>query len=227
MDEGFTSYISTLAMNALSENPRENPLKRTYNGYISLAKSGIEQPLTTHADRYKYNRAYGTSAYSKGAVFIAQLGYIIGEENLKKTIKKYFDDFSFKHPTPMDFIRTAEKVSGLELDWYLIDFGQTTNTIDYGIKNVDGQNITLERIGLMPMPIDINVTYTDNTTEKFYIPLQMMRGEKPTEASILKDWAWAYPTYSFTTPKTIKTVEIASEQMMADINTENNKWELK
>lgn len=224
MDEGFTSYISTLAMNSLSENPRENPLQRAFNAYISLATSGFEQPLTTHADRYEYNRAYGTSAYSKGAVFIAQLGYVIGEENLKQTIKRYFNDFSFKHPTPMDFIRTAEKVSGLELDWYLIDFGQTTNTIDYGIKTVENQMITLERIGLMPMPVDISVTYTDGSTEVFYIPLQMMRGEKPTDARILNDWAWAYPTFEFKVSKDIQSIQIDPEQMMADLNKENNNW---
>ncbi|MGY0406694.1 M1 family aminopeptidase, partial [Pseudoalteromonas sp. SYSU M81241] len=86
------------------------------------------------------------AAYNKGAVFLAQLGYVIGEDNLKKTIKKYFDDFSFKHPKPLDIIRTAERITDFELDWYLIDFAQTTNTIDYAIQSVDGKSITLERI---------------------------------------------------------------------------------
>ncbi|NNE30840.1 MAG: M1 family metallopeptidase, partial [Winogradskyella sp.] len=224
MDEGFTSYISALAMNELREEKRENPLAGSYRGYIGLANSGVEQPLTTHADRYVYNQAYGAAAYSKGAVFIAQLGYVIGEENLKKTIKKYFDDFAFKHPKPMDVIRTAERITDLELDWYLMDFGQTTNTIDYGIKTVDGKSITLERIGLMPMPIDLSVTYTDGTSEDFYIPLQMMRGEKPTDATIIKDWAWAMPTYTFDVTKTVKSVTIDPSKLMADVKDDNNSF---
>ena len=222
MDEGFTTYISSLAMEQLSDNPSGRSLSRSYKGYVSLALSGYEQPMTTHADRYALNGAYGTTAYSKGAVFLSQLGYVIGEENLKKTIKKYFADFSFKHPKPMDIVRTAERVSGLELDWYLIDFAQTTNTIDYGVESVEGKNITLERIGLMPMPIDLKVTFTDGTSEDFYIPLQMMRGEKPTEATIIKDWAWAYPTYTFSTEKEVKSVEIDPSQMMADVDRKNN-----
>ena len=222
MDEGFTSYISALAMNSLREEPSDNPTYGSYRGYIGLANSGVEQPLTTHADRYKYNRAYGTSAYSKGAVFIAQLGYIIGEDNLKKTIKKYFEDFAFKHPKPMDVIRTAEKITDFELDWYLMDFAQTTNTIDYAVQSVEGNSVTLERIGLMPMPLDISVTYTDGSTEDYYIPLQMMRGEKPTSATIIEDWAWAYPTYTFDTEKEIKSVEIDPSQMMADVKRDNN-----
>ncbi|GAA4802015.1 M1 family metallopeptidase [Litoribaculum gwangyangense] len=223
MDEGFTSYISDLAMNDVMNEGKDNPTVSAYNGYMYLAKSGKEQPLTTHSDRYAYNQAYGISAYSKGEVFLAQLGYVIGEENLKKTIKKYFTDFVFKHPKPLDIIRTAEKVSGLELDWYLIDFAQTTNTIDYGVTSVDDKTITLERIGLMPMPIDLSVTYTDGTTENFYIPLQMMRGEKPTTATIISDWAWAYPTYTFETSKPVTSVEIDPSGYMADVDRTNNK----
>lgn len=227
MDEGFTSYISTLAMNALRENKSDNPLEGIYRGYIALANSGIEQPLTTHADRYALNAAYGTAAYSKGAVFLAQLGYVIGEDNLKKTIKKYFTDFSFKHPKPLDIIRTAERITDFELDWYLIDFAQTTNTIDYAVKTVEANTVTLERIGLMPMPIDLSVTYTDGSTEDFYIPLQMMRGEKPTSATIINDWAWAIPNYTFETSKAVKSIEIDASQLMADVNRENNTWNME
>ncbi|NRD18576.1 M1 family metallopeptidase [Winogradskyella eckloniae] len=222
MDEGFTTYISTLAMNALKDDKNPNPLARTYKGYIGLANSGYEQPLTTHSDRYQFNQVYGAAAYNKGAVFLAQLGYVIGKDNLDKTIKSYFDNFSFKHPKPFDIIRTAERITDFELDWYFIDFAQTTNTIDYAVNAIETNTITLERIGLMPMPIDLSVTYVDGTTEEFYIPLQMMRGEKPTSATIIKDWAWAMPTYSFTTHKEVKSVEIDASQMMADVKRENN-----
>lgn len=223
MDEGFTSYISDYAMNEVMGEGKENPTSAAYRSYLFLAKSDKEQPLTTHADRYAYNQAYGIAAYSKGEVFLSQLGYIIGEDNLKTTIKKYFADFSFKHPTPLDIIRTAEKVTDLELDWYLIDFAQTTNTIDYAVKSIDDKTISLERIGIMPMPIDLTVTYADDTTEDFYIPLQMMRGEKPTEATIIADWAWAIPNYTFEVSKAVKSVEIDPKLWVADIDRENNK----
>ncbi|MDR9455764.1 MAG: M1 family metallopeptidase, partial [Salegentibacter sp.] len=152
MDEGFTSYISSKAMNRVMQTDAENPHTGSYRGYLQLANSGVEQPQTTHADRYSLNAAYGASAYSKGAVFLAQLGYVIGRENLDKTLRRYYEDWKFKHPTPNDFIRVAEKVSGAELDWYLMDWTQTTNQIDYAIKNVEeadenSTKITLERIG--------------------------------------------------------------------------------
>ncbi|MEM9685807.1 MAG: M1 family metallopeptidase [Bacteroidota bacterium] len=237
MDEGFTSFIADLCMNEVMKQGKENPFEGAYRGYIFLAKSGKEQPQTTHADRYNYNQAYGLSAYTKGEVFLAQLGYVIGQENLMNTIRRYYDDFKFKHPTPNDIKRTAEKVSGMQLDWYLTDWTKTTNTIDYGVQNVteavNVTEVTLERIGLMPMPVDILVVYTNGTRETFYAPLRMMRGEKKNpypdlKRTVLPDWAWAYPTYTFKINKpksSIQAIVIDPSQLMADIERGNNTYQ--
>ena len=237
MDEGFTTFISSLCMNEVMDENKDNPFENSYQGYYNMANSGKEQPQTTHADRYDLNYVYGQAAYSKGSVFLAQLGYIIGQGKLMETIQKYYEDFKFKHPVPNDIKRTAEKVSGMELDWYLTDWTQTTNTIDYGIKEVkdDGEKteVTLERIGLMPMPIDLLVVYADGSQETLYAPLRMMRGEKENpypnlKRTVLEDWPWAFPTYSFTLDKpkdNIKAVVIDPSQLMADINAANNIWQ--
>jgi aminopeptidase N len=237
MDEGFTSYISAYAMAHINNQRTANPVSGSYRGYKYLATSGKEQPASTHADRYNENRAYGITAYSKGAVFLGQLGYVIGKQNLDATLKQYFKEWSFKHPTPNDFIRVAERVSGLELDWYLMDWTQTTNTIDYAVTDIlintgEGNTILLERKGLMPMPMDVRVTYGDGSTEDFYIPLQMMRGEKPSDGTPrtqVKDWAWAYPTYSFKTAKgkAVQKVQIDPSGFMADVDDKNNTMVLE
>lgn len=238
MDEGFTSYISDLAVSTVMDKKLqedENPFQTTYNNYYYMVKSGKEQPLSTHADRYEFNQIHGIAAYSKGAIFLTQLGYLIGKENLDKTIKRFYHDFKFTHPTPNDFKRTAERVSGANLDWYLIDWTQTTNTIDYGIKSVeekDGKTeVTIERIGLMPMPLEIGVVYEDNQVELFYVPLNLMRFNKPNEYSVqrktLKNWTWSHPTYTFTidTPKAnIKAIDLNPTHFLADVNPDNNLY---
>ena len=235
MDEGFTSYISTLAMDEIMNQNRANPMSGMTNGYVQLANSGIEQPQSTQADHYERNAAYGASAYAKGAVFLSQLEYIIGNENLSKTIHRYFNDWKFKHPTPNDFKRIAEKISGIQLDWYLVDWTQTTASIDYGIKGVEDKNgtteINLERIGLMPMPIDLVVEYNDGSKELYYIPLRMMRGEKPNETSIkriqLEDWPWTNPDFTISLSKSkseIKSIVIDPSGLMADVNNSNNRF---
>ncbi|MDG2415232.1 MAG: M1 family metallopeptidase [Flavobacteriaceae bacterium] len=235
MDEGFTSFISSLCMQELSEKPSENPFAGSYRGYQYLIKSGKEQPQTTHSDRYEFNSAYSIAAYSKGSIFLSQLGYIIGQDKLMETLKKYYTDFKFKHPTPNDIKRTAEKVSGLQLDWYLMDWTQTTNTIDYAIQEVvaadlENTTVVLERKGLMPMPLDILVVYQDGSQETFYVPLRMMRGGKENpypsiERTVLPNWAWAYPSYEFTISKpyqSIKAIQIDPSGLMADADLDNN-----
>jgi len=242
MDEGFTSYIEDLAMNEISVKKVENPFESSYKTYVKLVESGKEQPLSTHGDRYDENRSYSIASYVKGELFLSQLEYIIGTENTRKTLKRFYNDFKFKHPTPNDIKRTAERVSGANLDWYLTDWTQTLNTIDYGIKNVEGATdsvqrtgISLERIGRMPMPIDILVEYTDGTKESFYIPLRMMSFEKdnPTpeiKRTVLSDWTWANPNYFFEVPKSktlIKKITIDPSGLMADVKKDNNVYEVK
>ena len=238
MDEGFTSYIEELALNEIAEKKKENPFESSYKAYFKLVESGKEQPQTTHSDRYNENKPYSVSAYSKGSIFLSQLEYVIGKDNVYKTLKKYYQDFKFKHPTPTDIKRTAERVSGANLDWYLTDWTKTINTIDYGIKEVkkDGNSskITLERIGRMPMPIDVLVEYTDGTKESFYIPLRMMSFEKENQIAfskrtVLSDWAWGYPTYSFgiNSDKIIKKISIDPSKLMADVKQSDNTYELK
>ena len=234
MDEGFTSFIEDLATNELAEKKVDNPHENAYKSYIAMANSGKEQPQTTHSDRYDENRVYSITSYSKGDVFLAQLGYLIGKENVLKTIKKYFNDFKFKHPTPNDIKRTAERISGANLDWYLTDWTKTTNTIDYAIKTVAENVVTLERLGRMPMPIDVLVDYQDGSKESFYIPLRMMNFEKEnpditSKRTVLKDWAWSYPTYDFTIPtnKKIKKITLDPSELMADVKRDNNTFEIK
>ena len=236
MDEGFTSFIEDYALNQMSDKKVENPFAGAYKGYYSMVSSGKELPQATHADRFDENRVYSITSYSKGEIFLAQLMYLIGKDNLMATLRKYYADFKFTHPTPNDIKRSAERVSGANLDWYLTDWTKTTNTIDYGIKevkeNANQTTVTLERIGRMPMPIDLLVEYTDGTMESFYIPLRMMNFEKenPNPAvkrTVLGDWAWAYPTKEFTIAKpksTIKKITIDPSGLMADVKQDNNVY---
>ena len=211
------------------------PLRNAYLGYYNLALSGIEQPQQTNANRYAYNYAYESSAYNKGAVFLSQLGYIIGKENLNTSLKIYFEEFKFKHPTPRDFIRIAERVSGILLNWYLTDWTQTTNTIDYkisGVSKLDKKTIIdLERVGMMPMPLEILISFKNGNKQIHYVPIGIMRGEKKPYADIEwilhNDWTWSTPNYKLIIDSPLDSIEkitIDSSNLMADIDKSNNYY---
>ena len=235
MDEGFTSFISTLAENEILEENQEFPLGGSYRSYLRLATSGIEMPQATNANRYKHNAAYESTAYSKGAVFLGQLGYIIGQDKLFETLQTYFDEWKFKHPRPNDLRVIAERVSGIQLQWYLTDWTQTTNRIDYSLAAVEDKGeeteIRLERKELMPMPLEILVQLKDGGAELHYIPISLMRGEKENPYDMAwtqhPDWKWASPTYSLKLShkkEDIEAIVIDPSNLMADIDKSNNYY---
>ena len=246
MDEGFTEYATSHAVNYVNGVSPKFPNESSYERYYALANSGVEQPQTVHSDRYDFNFAYGASSYSKGSVFMAQLGYIIGEENLKKTIKRYYEDFKFKHPTPNDFKRVAEKVSGVELEWYLNDWTRTANKIDYSLDISDvipNRVVKIKRKGRIPMPIDVVVSFDDGSSEMYYIPNDLLYLDDSSSKTIiaqklehpvyknslskikaLESWNWVTPEYSFVVDgdKKIMKIEIDPSKRLADVNSADN-----
>jgi hypothetical protein len=253
MDEGFTNYAEDLVSKfynkrsslqglreSLQRSPGNKSLKEmidkvpedhcnAYAGYFDLAKSGYEEPLTTHSDHYNTNYAYSQASYAKGEVFLEQLGYIVGADLRDKILLEYYRLWRFKHPNAADFIRVCEQVSGIQLDWYREYWVSTTKTIDYGIDSLWEENgssrIRLKRVGQMPMPIDIQFTFKDGSTEMHYIPLNLMFGEKPAEnpaqhREVHAEWDWTQPTYvlEFKHRLTdLKLAEIDPSKRMADV----------
>jgi len=244
MDEGFTSYASSRVMQHLLETKvlkqgrvAANPQAGNYAGYFNLAKSGFEEPLTTHSDHYQTNRAYGLAAYSKGAVFLGQLEYVLGKPAFDEALLKYFYTWKGKHPNVNDFIRVFEKTSNLELDWYKEYFYHTTYTVDYAVNNVSTSTenktiVQLERKGKVPMPVDVVITKKDGSKLGYTIPLQIMRGAKGADLdsinwNIAIDWPWTNTQYSLIIPlksEEIISIEIDPSERMADIEKGNNSW---
>lgn len=260
MDEGFTEwatdrveeyYRQQVAKKVYANNPtalRNSDSLATlppayhqniYRAYLMLAKSSKEEPMATHADHYNTNYAYNEAAYAKGGVFMEQLGYIVGAQVRDKILLEYYRLWRFKHPHAQDFINVAEKVSGIKLDWYKEYWVNTTKTIDYAIDSLwesnGATNVRLRDIGLMPMPIDVKVTFKDGSSEWHYIPMSLMFGGKPAEEEqtnrkVYEEWKWTDPTYMISTNHhlmDIVSVEIDPSYRMADVERRNNKIELK
>lgn len=235
-DEGFTSMIADIAMQVLFHKTDLPPnfVESAYKGYIALTLSGKEEPASLLADYYDTNYAYSREAYHKGQVYAVQLGYIIGQENLQKVFNEFYDRWKFKHPTPNDFKRVAEEVSGINLKWYQNLFINTTRKIDYGIIHRSENTFVVKNESNFAMPIDLLVEYADGSKELIYIPLGAMRGIKEKEnleiyngipRRVLKEWFWTQPDYEIIFDKTVKKIEIDPTKRLADVDRKNNIWE--
>jgi hypothetical protein len=235
MDEGFTSYAESEVMAVImGAADGEDPHIGAYQSYFALVTAGLQEVMTTHADHYKTNRAYGTNAYSKGEVTLAQLRYVIGKQVVERALQRYFREWKFKHPTVTDFKRCAEKESGIELDWYFEYWVNTNEVVDYSISQVtEGQGKTyveLRRIGNMPMPIEVVVNYQGGKSELHYVPLTLMYGKKVAANPDRIDhapWPWTHPSYVIELPVakgSILSIEIDPSKQMADVAPANNVY---
>jgi aminopeptidase N len=202
-----------------------------------VVKSGKEEALSTHADHFNTNFAYGIASYSKGAVFMEQLGYIVGAQVRDKILLEYYRLWRFKHPNADDFIRVAEKVSDIKLDWYKQYWINSTRTIDYAFDSLWEEGgktkIRIKRVGLMPMPIDLQITFKDSTQEMHYVPLDLMYGEKPEENSMPRKtypaWKWTNETYVVETKRRLADISVAEidpSKRLADVERKDNRLKL-
>lgn len=236
MDEGFADYAEARVL-AWLHHKDFFASAQEYGLYFRMAASRFDEPMSTPANDFNTNYAYNTNAYYKGAVFLRQLGYIVGEKNMDKILLEYYWLWRFKHPNPNDFIRIAEKVSDMQLQWYKEFFMYTTKTINYGIDSLweEGgvSKIRLRRIGQMPMPIDLELRFKDSSREEHYIPLGLMFGEKPAEnnspRTVHEEWPWAQPTYIVEFKRRLtdlREVEVDPTKRLADIERKNNLLQL-
>ncbi len=235
MDEGFTQYAESRVINYLEGDTARFPQSDSYSRYFDLVKSEYDEPLTTPADQFNTNFAFRNNSYSKGAVFIEQLGYIVGSKVRDNILLEYYKRWKFKHPNPSDFIRVAEDVSGIQLGWYKNYFVNTTKNIDYGIDSLWEENgktkVRLKNAGTMPMPLDIVMNFKDGSTEIAYIPQYLMFGQKANEDPAIKrtvhePWQWTHAFYVFEVNRRLpdlKMIEIDPSQRMADTERKNNK----
>jgi hypothetical protein len=189
-DEGFNTYINTFALE------RRTPGTSPYTGYLSNWRQTIENrvdvPLMTSPDRIDA-RALGALGYRKPAVVLLALrDNVVGRTTFDRAFREYTQRWAFKHPSPGDFFRTIENVSGMDLGWYWRAFWYSTDVLDIGIDNVSmrqqqGQNtavIALRRTTSVPFPIRLRLLFRDNSTQDVSMPVEVWSQGERIEAVI-------------------------------------------
>ena len=240
LDEGFTSYAESWVTHQLfpSQKALPNPFLETINRYTRFTKTGMEEPAIWYSDYHHSGAGYSVAAYVKGELFLVELGYIIGEQALSDVLKIYFEEWKMHHPSDRDFMHIAQKVSKMDLKWFYHYWINTTETIDYSIKNVEytenGTKITLENKGDIPMPIDFSIFTKDKKIVNYHIPTNLTHSWKEKDAygdfSTLDYWISTKREYTFTIPfkkEDLQVIGIDFSKRLADVNPQDNFMEIK
>ena len=102
---------------------------------------------------------------------------VLGKERFDYAFRQYLRAWAYKHPTPADFFRLMRDASGMDLDFFWRDWIYTTARLDQAVDSVgtaDGAlKVFLSNRGTMTLPLEMELTYADGTTERVRLPVEM------------------------------------------------------
>jgi hypothetical protein len=214
MDEGFNTFInhySTLAFNNGEYPSRLEQTRRSISYFTNETREGID----TYPDIVNTSNL-GMIAYNKPAMGLIMLReYILGPERFDNAFKSYIKTWAYKHPQPSDFFNHMENVGGENLSWFWQGWFYGNGNIDLAINGVFPYSgnylLSISNKGEIPMPVLVEVTYDDDSSDRFTLPVEIwQRGD--TWNHIIK------------TEKKIKSVALDPDKILPDINLGNDSW---
>jgi hypothetical protein len=179
MDEGINTYINTFSHEA--HGPDSTRWAEYMDEWQRAVLDGTQAPLMTPADRINPG-ALGAIAYRKpGAVMLALRNHVVGPATFDEAFREYARRWAFKHPTPGDFFRTIENVSGKDLAWYWSAFFYSDDVLDIGVDTAftvisrEGMRavVRLSKHTSIPFPVEMRLKLADGSVRTVMFPVEI------------------------------------------------------
>ena len=134
MDEGLNTFLQYLTEQTWERDfPSRRGAASKIVDYMKGDKSNIS-PIMTNSESI---HQFGNNAYGKPATALNILREtIMGRELFDHAFKTYAQRWMFKHPTPIDFFRTMEDASAVDLDWFWRGWFYSTDHVDISMDDV-------------------------------------------------------------------------------------------
>lgn len=218
MDEGFNTFINTLARRDFNNGEYKNSGIAREFLFPYMFNNESETILNTPDALKEAN--IGSSLYFKPAYGLELLrDQILGTDRFDYAFKTYINRWAFKHPTPWDFFRTMENVSGEDLGWFWRGWFLENYMLDQAITGVEYENkiaangaiVSIANLEQMAMPVLLS-----------YETISGKKGNLKLPAEI-----WNNTTvFKVKLPVTeeLKYIIIDPDKIFPDVSYENNKW---
>ena len=218
MDEGFNTFINSLSTDAFNNGEYKENTPNMHRFSSVLVRDNLE-PIFTPPDNLK-ERNLGLLAYYKPSLGLIMLReHILGEDRFDEAFTEYINRWAYKHPTPDDFYRTIENVSGEELSWFWRGWFINKWKLDQAITKVKYQDgdpskgaiVTLENLQQMPMPVILEFTTESGTKSRYKLPVEIWK----------RNTKW---TFKYNSNEPLKSVVIDPDYVFPDVDSSNNRW---
>jgi aminopeptidase N len=219
MDEGFNTFINTLADKAFNngEYVEKRPIssKNLAAAYFNnRAESIATIPDVTNPVNL------GTVAYRKPGHGLTLLReQVLGAARFDSAFRYYVHQWAFKHPTPYDFFHCIENHSGETLDWFWRGWFLNNWKIDMAVQGVEyvkrdssqGSIITIATMEKLPMPVTVEIKEVNGKTGRVKLPVEVWQHGS----------AWRF---QYNSTDKIQSVTIDPDKVLPDVNENNNTW---
>ena len=218
MDEGFNTFINSISTDAFNNGEYKEP-ERNMHRFSGVLVNDRMEPIYTAPDNLK-ERNLGLLAYYKPGAGLEMLReHILGEERFDEAFTEYINRWAYKHPTPDDFYRTMENVSGEELSWFWRGWFIHNWKLDQAINRVKyedgdpskGAIVTIENLQQMPMPVTLEFTTESGAKTRHTLPVEIWKRNKK----------W---TFKYDSTEPLKSVVIDPDYVLPDVDSSNNRW---
>ena len=222
-DEGFNTFINTFA-EALRYPDKGDQLQRAAGerGIVEqVMRAGVDGPINVGPDRID-PQLLGVSAYIKPSVGLQLLREeILGPEAFDDAFRTYIRRWAYKHPTPADFFRTMEDVSGRRLDWmwrgWFNENARYDQAVDTLVTRAEGDRqqviVAYGNRERGVMPLRVRFTLSDGSKEDFRYPAEVW---STNTAQYIR-------RYEFV-GKSVMKLEVDPDGRLPDFNRTNNVW---
>ncbi|MDQ8153052.1 MAG: M1 family metallopeptidase [Gemmatimonadota bacterium] len=228
MDEGLNSFLEHYGSIDFDKDWPSMRLPGSAKSIANYMRSNPGVPIMQHSDLNLRN-TFGANGYTKPASGLVILRErVAGPAAFDDAFRGYSQRWMFKKPQPADFFRSMEDGLGESLNWFWRGWFYTAYANDQAVTGVERQaakdvlgdeskgtgyyRVTLEQKGGIVMPVEMDLTYTDGTTERVKLPADIWRTNE-------KVFTWG----KFTS-KEISQVVLDPDEAFADINRGNNTW---
>ena len=218
MDEGFNTFINSLATEDFNNGEyKSDPLSMAIMGEYMFNNSS-ESILNTPDALQEVN--IGTALYFKPGYGLTLLrNEILGPVRFDYAFKTYIERWAYKHPTPWDFFRTMDNVSGENLSWFWKGWFLENFKLDQSIVSVtyeknneaNGALVTIANLDQMAMPV--NIAYETVSGKKGTMKLPVEIWNNATSKKI-----------KLPTTEKLKTVVLDPDKVLPDQSFSNNTW---
>jgi hypothetical protein len=208
MDEGWANALTDDLVKHII--PDSDPLKRTITSYLRLAGRENDLPMMIPSN-FLSGAAYRNAAYNRSAVAYQLLRDYLGDDLFKTVMQTYVERWNGKHPIPYDFFFTVNEVVQDDLAWFWDPWFFQRGHPDLGIEEVSADAVTIEKIGLLPVPVQVTLRFDDESEEVISKPM-----------SIWKEGDRQF-TFPLSSDKKLLQISLGSPHI-PDVDTTNNEY---